>query len=278
MRGALRSRRSRPSLLLVLLASLLLPTIGGGEEFPWLRELVLTTGRMNDRDATGLELRPLFEANGGLHTCAEVLAAAPSEGSERPDPGEAVQGEALPVTVQLWDHGQVRAVEVPDGPVGACLATLITSLSFPAGEGERTLALTFQTAWRRPDLSVLVLDDRQKALMDVPEPAIEGHVDLIHVAAEIASRNARLKRCYRGGRRRGGAGRSVTLRIRLRRRLPGSREPGGELVNVSVLESDLGDEKAEVCIVRVFDDMEYPNPWTETAEIVWPMVFEEESK
>lgn len=274
MRGALWCRRP----LLVLLASLLLPTVGDGEEFPWLRELVLSSGRMDDRAATGLELQPLFEANGGLHTCAEELPPAPVEGSELPAPGEAVQGEALPVTVLLWDHGQVRSVEAPDGAVGECLETLITGLSFPAGEGERSLALSFQGAWRRPDLSVLELDDRQKALLDSPEPAVEGQVDLIRVAAEIASRSARLKRCYRAGRRRGGVGRSVTLRIRLRRRPPGSREPGGVLVNVSVLESELGDETAEVCIVRVFDDMEYPNPWTETAEIVWPMVFEEESK
>ena len=40
-----------------------------------------------------------------------------------------------------------------------------------------------------------------------------------------------------------------------------------------MLESDLGDEKAEVCIVRELERLTWPRPGTKSALVTWPFLF-----
>ena len=232
-------------------------------------------------DSVHTEARPkeqlrssLIAAEPRFRPCSEFMPEAPV--------GEEL---LLRYGMTLWEEGTVRSVRlVEPGPEGMehatkCLMDALQSLRFPSDPGlsdDRRLTVDFQARWVKARLDLFVVSDEVREKLDVPDPTVEGRVDLISIGARIDSVAPRLSRCVRMARKRNSEmGRRLTVRLRLAqdRDDPGRTE--ASLEQLSVVDSDLGDEDAEVCIIRELERLSWPRPFTRVARVEWPFLFEQ---
>lgn len=234
-----------------------------------MRLEVITTEAQPDAEVKGT----LIAAEPRYRPCAEYLPPLPPE---RQPP--------VRIALALWEEGGVRAVRVLDevpGPLDRatrCLTDVLQGLRFPGDPGlsdERRVEATFQARWDAAKLGLVAVSQEQLDRMDVADPTVEGRVDLVSISARIDSIRPRLTRCIRLARRRSPeAGRRITVRLRLAQNREEPDAPEAWLEGLSVVESDLGDEQAEVCVVRELERLSWPRPWTSVAFVTWPFLFE----
>jgi len=216
----------------------------------------------------------LIAAEPAFRPCADLLPEQPV----RPAPTPRLR-------VELWEGGEVRSVAlVTKEPASAaaaakCLADAVETLTFPpdpTGSDERSLDVAFASRWTRPDLGVFEVSDEVIAKMDVPDPEVRGRIDLIAIKANIDSATPRLLKCIRAARKRTpNLGQRVTVLLRLAQNRDDPMEPEATLEAMRVVDSDLGDVDAEVCIVRELEKLRWARPFSPTAEVTWPFLFEE---
>ena len=249
------------------------PLVGepGEQQVMWMRAL-----RLDDITTTAepdLQLRgTLISAEPRFRTCAEYLPEEPPE-----------QTPPTRIGLVLWEEGAVRGVRVLDevpGPLdraSRCLVEALQELRFPddpAMTDDRRLELAFQARWDAANIKLVQITDEQRARTDVDDPSVEGRVDLVSISARIESIRPRLARCVRTARKRNpDLGTRITVRLRLAQNREQPEAPDAWLEGLSVLESDLGDEKAEVCIVRELERLTWPRPGTKSALVTWPFLF-----
>ena len=239
----------------------------------WMRSLRLDGVRTEARPEEQLR-SSLIAAEPRFRPCSEFMPEAPAS-------------EELLVRygMTLWEEGTVRSVRlIEPGPEGLeratkCLMDALQSVRFPADPGlsdDRRLKVDFRARWVEARLDLIVVSEEVRVKLDVPDPTVEGQVDLISIGARIDSIAPRLSRCLRVARKRNPEmGRRLTVRLRLAqdREHPGRSE--ASLEQISVVDSDLGDEDAEVCIIRELERLSWPRPFTRVARVEWPFLFEE---
>lgn len=216
----------------------------------------------------------LIAAEPRFRPCAEFLPDAPLT-----DPPDARMG------LTLWEEGAVRSVrelnEVP-GPMERsqrCLVEVLQAIDFPDDpmmSDDRRLEVSFRPHWTAARLDLVAISDEQKARTNVADPTVEGIVDLVSIKARIDSIAPRLGRCMRSARKRNPElGHQLTVRLRLAKDLENPTAADALVEGLSVVESELGDEDAEVCIIRELERLAWPKPVTRTARVEWPFLFAE---
>ena len=260
--------RVLPSLLTLLLLS----PLAHADEPRWMRSIavvdVTAPGGDEARDAW---LSAALNGAGALQACADQLPAAPDGASE----------QTTAIRVAVWDDGRVQDVSGLDAlPRSAriCVDEVTRGLRFPEDperSDDRVVELRVRTRWQEARLDLLeVSDEVRRAVLDVPEPTIEGHVDVVGIAAELDRLSRPIARCVSKRRKKvEGMGTRMDVQIRL------SRDPSNWSVRVDsivVVESDIGDEDAEVCVIKQLQKVHWPRPRVgQHARILWPLVFPE---
>ena len=256
---------------LILLLALLVAGPAAADEAPWMRTVAVIDVTPPDGQEPADWLAHALNRAGDLQACSELLPAAPVGDAEE------ITG---PVRLQIWDDGTVQSVDLSGAAVPSaaaeCVAAVAHSMQFPedlARSDERALTLSVRLRWRRARLDLLTRGAGERsAVVDVPEPTVEGFVDLVAIVAELARLEAPLVRCVSRRRRKvPDMGDRLDVQIRL------SRDPADWSTRVDslvVVDSTLGDEDAEVCVIRVLQRVRWPAPQGGmTARIVWPFVF-----
>lgn|GEM_PF-5446959 len=260
-------------LLTVTLSLPLLAHGGDGEPVMWMRALRLETISTEAKPDDGLRAT-LISAEPQFRPCAEFLPAAPP----------AVQAP-VSVGVSLWEEGGVRSVRVlseitaPFDRAARCLTEALQGLDFPDDpvlSDDRRLELSFVAHWTAARLDLVAVTEADRARADVEDPTVEGRVDLVSISARINSIQPRLARCMRAARKRNPElGHRVAVRLRLAQNREDPQAPEAWLEALSIVESDLGDEEAEVCLVRELERLSWPRPLTRVAAVTWPFLFQE---
>jgi hypothetical protein len=256
---------------LLLMVAWLLPAIAVADEAPrWMRTISVMAVDAPEGESREDWLAAGFNGARDVQACSELLPEVP----------EAAEELQLILSIGLWEDGRVRDLSVSGDDVapGArqCVEDVARRLRFPEApdrSDERTVPITVRVRWTRARLELLAVSDEvRSAVLDVPEPTIEGHIDAYSLVAQIGSIQDALARCVSKRRKKvPDMGNRMDVRIRL------SRDPEDWTVRVDsmvVVQSDLGDEAAEVCVLRQLKKVEWPPPNVGGhAQIVWPFVF-----
>ncbi len=260
--------------LLLLLAWLLpaiTPAIGLAEEpTRWMRSVSVIAVDQPEGESREEWLARALDRARNLQTCAELLPESPETAEEL----------KLVLAVGLWEDGSVRELsgsgdELP-GPARQCIHEAANAFRFPEAadrSDDRTVLVTVRLRWQRARLELLqVSDEVRRAVLEVPEPTIDGHIDAHALVVGIGSVQDAIARCVSKRRRKvPDMGDRMDVRIRL------SRDPEDWTVRVDsmvVVESNLGDEAAEVCVMKQLNKVQWPRPNGQgKAQIVWPFVF-----
>ncbi len=239
----------------------------------WMRSLRLDDVRTEARPEEQLR-SSLIAAEPRFRLCSEFMPEAPAS-----------QDILFRYGMTLWEEGAVRSVRlVEPGPeelerATKCLTDALQSIRFPADPGlsdDRRLEVDFRARWVEARLDLVVVSEAVRTRLDVPDPRVEGRVDLISIGARIDSIAPRLSRCMRVARKRNPEmGRRLTVRLRLAQDREEPGRPEASLEQLSVVDSDLGDEDAEVCIIRELERLSWPRPITRVARVEWPFLFAE---
>ncbi len=259
---------------LLLLLSTLVPLGAIAEDEPamWMKSLRLVSIETEAQPDIGLRAT-LISSEPRFRPCSEFLPSSPPQ--EKP--------VGVRIALAIWEEGAVRSVRTLDdvpGPLdraARCLTEVVQTLHFdddPAFSDDRRIELVFEPRWSQARLDLVATTDKQRARLDVPDPSIIGHVDLVSISARINSIQPRLTRCMRAARKRNpDLGNRVTVRLRLAQNRDDPEAPEAWLEALTVTESLLGDEEAEVCIVRELERLSWPRPQTKVAQVTWPFLF-----
>ncbi len=255
---------------LTLALACCMPAASSADEAPpWMRTVSVTAVQPPPGGSPTVWTAVALDSSAALQACSELLAAAPSASEE-------VQ---VPLVLGLWEDGRVREVSGPQEELqGArqCVLDVADALRFPADAGrsdERSVGLTIRLRWARARLEFLALTEEQKRILrEVPDPTIEGNVDINAILAGLGGVEAAMARCVSRRRRKvPDMGSRMDVLVRL------SRDPDTWAVHVDamvVIDSDLGDEQAEVCVMKQLGKVAWPPPYgSGRAQIIWPFVF-----
>ena len=256
--------------LLLLALTLLLAVPAAAEDAPtWMRSVRVTAVTPPDGAEADAFLDSALNRTGDLQRCSEQLPDAPADAEEL----------LSTVTVGLWEDGTVSAVSLGEAelPRSArqCIEDVVETMRFPedpARSDARSLVLTVRTRWTPARLELLTVSDEvRKAILEVPEPTIEGHVDIHYIAAQLDRLRGPLARCVSKRRKKvPDMGDRMDVQIRLSR----TTDWKVHVDSIVVVESNLGDEDAEVCVVKLLKKVAWPAPrGRDHARIVWPFVF-----
>lgn len=257
--------------LLLLITLLPVAALADDDPVMWMKSLRLDT--IETEAQPGEQLRAtLISSEPRFRPCSEFLPANPPQ-----------KQPTVRIALTLWEEGAVRSVrtldEVP-GPLdraSRCLTEVVQALHFvddPAFSDDRRIEVSFRPRWTQARLELVAATDEERARVDVPDPSMVGRVDLISISARISSIQPRLTRCMRAARKRNpDLGNRVTVRLRLAQNRDDPKASEAWLEALTVVESWLGDEEAEVCIVRELERLSWPRPQTKVAQVTWPLLF-----
>lgn len=256
----------------LLLLACLLPAVVQADEPPrWMRSVaVIAVDQPAGESGEEWVARALDEA-AALQACADQVPEGPVGSEER----------LVTLEVGLWEDGRVRDLVSAGGddlPAALlqCVDGVARAMRFPVAKDrsdERSIGVTVRIRWQRARLDLLaVSDDVRRAVLDVPEPTIEGHFDINMLLAELERLSRPIARCV--SRRRAKVadmGTRMDVKVRL------SRDPetyAAQVDSMVVVDSDLGDEDAEVCVMKQLQRVDWPPPHgMSTGVIIWPFVF-----
>ncbi len=256
---------------LLLLLAWLLPALAVADEAPrWMRSVSVISVDQPEGESREEWLARALDRAGALQGCADQLPESPGTAEEL----------KLVLSVGLWEDGSVRDLsgsgdEVPD-EARRCIDEAANAFRFPEAadrSDDRTVPVSVRGGWQRARVVRLEgSDEVRRKVLEVPEPTIDGHIDASFLVAQIERISGPVARCVSKRRKKvPDMGNRMDVRIRL------SRDPEDYTVRVDsmvVVQSNLGDEAAEVCVMKQLKKVEWPRPAGRgKAQIVWPFVF-----